>query len=123
DREFPRPFSVNRSFQNILPQVMTTVRFSNSENLRFNYRTSTNAPSVNQLQDVVDNSNPLFLRTGNPDLEQTYGHNLSLRYSKSNIEKSTRSEEHTSELQSRENLVCRLLLEKKKRLSLIRPTF
>src|SRR5436309_9718698 len=29
-----------------------------------------------------------------------------------------RSEEHTSELQSRENLVCRLLLEKKKRSSL-----
>src|SRR5690606_41698720 len=28
---------------------------------------------------------------------------------------SPRSEEHTSELQSRENLVCRLLLEKKKR--------
>src|SRR5690606_4391865 len=28
----------------------------------------------------------------------------------------SRSEEHTSELQSRENLVCRLLLEKKKRL-------
>src|SRR5690606_40316843 len=28
-----------------------------------------------------------------------------------------RSEEHTSELQSRENLVCRLLLEKKKRKS------
>src|SRR5690606_39378374 len=28
-----------------------------------------------------------------------------------------RSEEHTSELQSRENLVCRLLLEKKKRIS------
>src|SRR5690606_40474999 len=27
-----------------------------------------------------------------------------------------RSEEHTSELQSRENLVCRLLLEKKKKL-------
>src|SRR5690606_40286749 len=29
-------------------------------------------------------------------------------------DKSYRSEEHTSELQSRENLVCRLLLEKKK---------
>src|SRR6266511_5638591 len=28
---------------------------------------------------------------------------------------SPRSEEHTSELQSRENLVCRLLLEKKKK--------
>src|SRR5436309_15042536 len=30
-----------------------------------------------------------------------------------------RSEEHTSELQSRENLVCRLLLEKKKNLAKI----
>src|SRR5690606_40938665 len=31
-----------------------------------------------------------------------------------------RSEEHTSELQSRENLVCRLLLEKKKRDSTVK---
>src|SRR5690606_40026465 len=31
-----------------------------------------------------------------------------------NIHRAARSEEHTSELQSRENLVCRLLLEKKK---------
>src|SRR5690606_40903393 len=31
------------------------------------------------------------------------------------VELVARSEEHTSELQSRENLVCRLLLEKKKR--------
>src|SRR2546430_9199000 len=33
-----------------------------------------------------------------------------------------RSEEHTSELQSQSNLVCRLLLEKKKSSSLIRRT-
>src|SRR2546430_9790602 len=32
-----------------------------------------------------------------------------------------RSEEHTSELQSQSNLVCRLLLEKKKRLPFHRP--
>src|SRR5690606_40729778 len=31
---------------------------------------------------------------------------------------SARSEEHTSELQSRENLVCRLLLEKKKNMKI-----
>src|SRR5256712_8163283 len=34
------------------------------------------------------------------------------------VSKSTRSEEHTSELQSRSDLVCRLLLEKKKRTTL-----
>src|SRR5437016_6596647 len=36
------------------------------------------------------------------------------------VRTSTRSEEHTSELQSLTNLVCRLLLEKKKRI-LVRP--
>src|SRR5436309_11263447 len=36
--------------------------------------------------------------------------------------KSDRSEEHTSELQSRENLVCRLLLEKKKKNKKIKNT-
>src|SRR2546429_4470286 len=34
--------------------------------------------------------------------------------------KKFRSEEHTSELQSRLHLVCRLLLEKKKKISIIR---
>src|SRR3712207_7623584 len=36
------------------------------------------------------------------------------------IERVTRSEEHTSELQSRQYLVCRLLLEKKKKTTLPR---
>src|SRR2546430_14283376 len=34
----------------------------------------------------------------------------------------TRSEEHTSELQSQSNLVCRLLLEKKKKIIFIKST-
>src|SRR5690242_21616708 len=34
---------------------------------------------------------------------------------RSSLQKSVRSEEHTSELQSHVNLVCRLLLEKKKK--------
>src|SRR2546430_9596562 len=37
-------------------------------------------------------------------------------------ERSRRSEEHTSELQSQSNLVCRLLLEKKKNCYLISQT-
>src|SRR5690349_22844153 len=35
--------------------------------------------------------------------------------SRANEDRTSRSEEHTSELQSRRDLVCRLLLEKKKR--------
>src|SRR5690606_40244797 len=40
---------------------------------------------------------------------------LQFRLSRRADEADDRSEEHTSELQSRENLVCRLLLEKKKK--------
>src|SRR5690606_40042189 len=40
--------------------------------------------------------------------------NLPKPFIKSQCKMQSRSEEHTSELQSRENLVCRLLLEKKK---------
>src|SRR5690606_39750604 len=40
--------------------------------------------------------------------------NLRLAVANVNAAFDLRSEEHTSELQSRENLVCRLLLEKKK---------
>src|SRR5215475_15444743 len=46
-----------------------------------------------------------------PRREGTFLHPVPLRYSLTR----RRSEEHTSELQSRENLVCRLLLEKKKK--------
>src|SRR5690606_40199302 len=38
---------------------------------------------------------------------------VNLYNSEAQLQKCDRSEEHTSELQSRENLVCRLLLEKK----------
>src|SRR5690606_41617380 len=40
--------------------------------------------------------------------------NVSPRRDQASAQRLTRSEEHTSELQSRENLVCRLLPEKKK---------
>src|SRR5256885_9891497 len=40
-----------------------------------------------------------------------------------NPDRETRSEEHTSELQSPCNLVCRLLLEKKKNELLLTPSF
>src|SRR3712207_6849417 len=48
------------------------------------------------------------------DLTQKQGHVLNLVYAKVFLAELQRSEEHTSELQSRQYLVCRLLLEKKK---------
>src|SRR5262249_62132355 len=58
--------------------------------------------------------------TSGPNLSMT--HSLSAATS-SDESFSPRSEEHTSELQSLTNLVCRLLLEKKKNILQHRPTY
>ena len=89
NQEFPYAFTVDRSFQQVLPQAMLNYKFSQNENLRVNYRTSTNAPSVSQLQNVIDNRNPLFLKTGNPDLSQDFNQSLTVRYSRTNTTTST----------------------------------
>ena len=77
---FPYTFNVNRSFTSILPNAMYNYRYADGRNLRIMYRTNTVAPSVTQLQNVVDVSNPLLLKTGNPDLLQDYEHTLIVRY-------------------------------------------
>src|SRR5690554_7025702 len=57
----------------------------------------------------ISNANTIIINKANnfglSDLHQLRGR----------VGRSTRSEEHTSELQSRPHLVCRLLLEKKKK--------
>ena len=53
------------------------------------YRTSTNAPSAEQLQEVVDNTNPLVLTTGNTLLKQDYQHNVFTRFSHNNLKNKT----------------------------------
>jgi hypothetical protein len=57
--------------------------------MRVNYRSSNNAPSVTQLQNVVNNSNPLQLTAGNPNLSQDWQNNVNIRYSSVNTLKST----------------------------------
>jgi hypothetical protein len=85
----PYSYSNNKAFNNILPSAMLRYQFDKNKSLRLYYRTSTDNPSVTQLQDVVDNQNPLQLTSGNPDLNQAYEHSLRLRYGATNMDKST----------------------------------
>ncbi|GGD80666.1 collagen-binding protein [Emticicia aquatilis] len=84
EQTYPIAQDVKYSFNSILPNAMFNYRFENKANLRIFYRTNTNAPSVNQLQGVINNSNPTQLSTGNPNLKQDYSHSLSLRYGLTN---------------------------------------
>lgn len=81
---YPLTQDVKYSFNSVLPNAMFNYRFKDKSNLRIFYRASTNAPSVNQLQGVINNSNPTQLSTGNPDLKQDYSHSLSFRYGSTN---------------------------------------
>jgi hypothetical protein len=71
---------IKQDFKDILPSAMFQYNFSQTQNLNFNYRTSTNQPSLTQLQPVLDQSNINNQTIGNPNLKRTYNHNLNLRF-------------------------------------------
>jgi hypothetical protein len=77
----PRNATVDQTFTNVLPSFMLMYRSKSGTQFRTFFRSSTNQPSITQLQNVVDNSNPLALTAGNPNLKQEYRNNLNVRYS------------------------------------------
>jgi len=88
DRLFPGNENTKRDFTNFVPRVMLDYEFSEETNLRIGYRTNTDAPSARQLQEVIENNNPLRISTGNPDLIQEYEHSIFTRFRKMNPETS-----------------------------------
>lgn len=86
EQTFPSVSYVNRSFHSFLPSFNFRYYVSKNRSFAFRYRTSNNSPSVDNLQNVLDNSNPLQLSIGNPDLSQDYRHFLSLRYTSTDYE-------------------------------------
>lgn len=86
---FPQAGTLKKSFTNLLPNAMYRVKLSEKSNLRLFYRSSTNNPSVNQLQNVINNNNTLYLTTGNPDLSQSVSNRFGGRYTYTNSRKGT----------------------------------
>jgi len=87
--QFPYALNINKNFESVLPQMMFNYKFSKTKNLRITIRTNTSPPSISQLQNVINNSNPLLLSTGNPNLKQDYENTLNLRYGSVNSTKAT----------------------------------
>lgn len=86
---YPQNGEIKRTFNNFVPQARLEYKIDRSKNLRFFYRTSTQNPNVTQLQNVINNSNPILLSTGNPNLDQSYNHMLRAMYNTSNITKNS----------------------------------
>ncbi|GAB5535372.1 MAG: TonB-dependent receptor [Rubricoccaceae bacterium] len=71
---------VDRTFWSVLPSARLRLPLKEGTRLGLDYRAQTQTPSASQLQDVVDNSNPLLLMSGNPDLRPATTHTLRARY-------------------------------------------
>jgi hypothetical protein len=89
DQDFPTAIGVKRHFSNLLPNLVWRKKFLSGKSVSINYRTAANMPSIGQLQSVIDNSNPLILNSGNPDLLQQVNHTVSTRYSAANVSRGT----------------------------------
>ena len=66
--------ALTRSFVDILPSARFTYDFANGKRMDLRYETSTREPSMTELQPFADNTDPLFVYVGNPDLEPEYRH-------------------------------------------------
>ena len=69
-----------RNVTNFSPALDFRYRFSMVSNLRINYRGTTSQPSMTDLLDITDDSNPLNIKKGNPGLKPSFTHNFRLFY-------------------------------------------
>ena len=65
---------------NFFPTLRLRYKFSQFKRIDFNYSGSTTNPTAQQLQPVQDNSNPLSVTIGNPDLKIGFQQNLRVNF-------------------------------------------
>ena len=71
---------VNRSVINWSPTANFRWRFSDRGEMRFQYRGNTSQPSMSQLLEIRDNTDPLNINTGNASLKPSFTQSFNLRY-------------------------------------------
>lgn len=77
---YPENSNTSRSFFAVLPKVNVRYQVDRNNSFIFRYNSNTSSPSISDLQNIINNSNPLFISAGNPDLKQQVNHMMNLRY-------------------------------------------
>ena len=81
DQVFPTSAKNTATFYAFVPRLFMRYKPTKYKQFFTFYRIRPNVPSVSQLQDVVNNTNPLNLSSGNPYLKQENRHFMLGRYS------------------------------------------
>ena len=69
-----------RNVLNIAPTMDFRYRWNRQKQLRVEYRGSSSQPSMGDLLDITDDSNPLDVTKGNPGLKPSFTHRFNLRF-------------------------------------------
>ena len=80
DLVYPQPDGLSHKYFSVLPSFTLRYSLDRTNSFQLRYRSRSSSPSVTDLQNVIDNSNPLFLSAGNPNLDQQVSHPANLRY-------------------------------------------
>ncbi len=75
-----RPVDTVRTVTNVSPTLNLRYRFNRQTNLQMNFRGSTSQPSITDLLDIYDDTNPLNIRMGNPGLKPSFSQNYSMNF-------------------------------------------
>ena len=89
ETQLPESFNLKNRYHNILPFALYRKRFKDRSGFFAMYRTYTVNPTADQLSPRTDNTNPLQLSSGNPDLGLQYGHWIRAKYTKANTKNGT----------------------------------
>ncbi len=80
ESQFPYRLSTTRRFRNILPRFSLLTSWHPEETVQLSYAMMADLPSIDQMQNAVDNSNPLLISRGTPDLKQALRHSIQTSY-------------------------------------------
>lgn len=67
-------------FFNLFPTARFNYKIAAQRNLSVSYSGTPGPPGIEQVQPILENTNPLFVTIGNANLRQSFSHNISLFY-------------------------------------------
>ncbi len=76
-----------RNVLNFAPNVDLRLKFSKISQLRFTYRGRSSMPSMENMLPIVDNSNPMNIRVGNPGLKPAFTHSMNMFFNTYNADR------------------------------------
>ncbi|MBO7593009.1 MAG: outer membrane beta-barrel protein [Bacteroidaceae bacterium] len=82
-----RPIDTTRTVTNYTPTLNMRYRFTQQSNLQVTLRGQTQQPSITQLLNIYDDTNPLSITMGNPGLKPSFTTNFDVNYQRQSAPK------------------------------------